>query len=69
MYCQVWCDMENSKLRRNNLIKEKYRLKTLLYYYKKEEITDSIIESMIKNIDNELYLLDEQRDRKKRGLP
>ena len=60
--------MENLKLRRNHLIKEKYRLKTLLMYYASDEKNDLIIERMIRNIDSELQLLDEQRERKKKGL-
>ena len=68
MYCQVWCNMENLKLRRNHLIKEKYRIKTLLMYYKTDDKDDMIFNNMIRNIDNELQILDEQRERKKKGL-
>jgi len=60
--------MENLKLRRNHLIKEKYRIKTLLMYYKTDDKDDMIFNNMIRNIDNELQILDEQRERKKKGL-
>ena len=60
--------MENLKLRRNHLIKEKYRIKTLLMYYKTDDKDDMIFNNMIRNIDNELHLLDEQREIKKKGL-
>jgi len=56
------------KLRRKDLIAEKQRLLNLLYYYRFDVGEDVILKQMIRNIDNEIRILDEMKDKKKKSM-
>lgn len=56
------------KLRRQDLVNEKQRLTNLLYYYRYDIGEDEILKKMIRNIDNELRILDEMKEKNKRPM-